>query len=365
MLFVAGLAAAALVCIAGVVGVAHAFSPDADGSAAGPQPAAGSNNASSVRTVPELRRLTSPDAVVGLRLPARPRALSRLRRLDGIRAVAVLDTGQVAVRGHHLPAIGVSPGHIRSFTPTLTARSDALWQSVARGELTVAYAASRPLRNRLGETLLVHGRKHRLTTMRIGAFASLGLGGAEALVTHRTAHQLGLRMSRRLFINAPHLPVSTIAIDVRRVFGAHAVVRDVRPRVVQQPFSAFAQSTIPAPYLALYRSAAGTCPGLPWTVLAGIGAVETGHGANVHRSVKGAIGPMQFLPSTFAEYGVDGDGDGVADIHNPADAIYSAARYLCLWGAGRGGQALYDAIWAYNHADWYVRLVVQYANAYA
>jgi membrane-bound lytic murein transglycosylase B len=168
-----------------------------------------------------------------------------------------------------------------------------------------------------------------------------------------------------LLIRAPHLAVSTVALDVRRIFGQHAVIHDARPHVVQQPISAFAQSTIPAPYLSLYRSAAGTCAGLPWTVLAGIGAVETGHGANVHRSVKGAVGPMQFLPSTFAEYGVDGDGDGDADIHNPADAIYSAARYLCLWGAGRGGQALYDAIWAYNHADWYVRLVVQYANAYA
>jgi hypothetical protein len=235
---------------------------------------------------------------------------------------------------------------------------------VARGELTVGYAASQPLRHRLGETLLVRGRRQHLATMRIGAFASLGLGAAQGVVSHALAIRLHLHLATRLFINARHLPVSTIAIDVRRIFGAHAVVRDARPHVVVQPISAFAQSTIPAPYLALYRAAATTCPGLPWTVLAGIGAVETGHGANVHRSVKGAVGPMQFLPSTFAEYGVDGNGDGVADIHDPADAIYSAARYLCLWGAGRGGQALYDAIFAYNHADWYVRLVVQYANAY-
>jgi membrane-bound lytic murein transglycosylase B len=213
--------------------------------------------------------------------------------------------------------------------------------------------------------LLVHGRKQHLATMRIGAFASIGLGAAQGVVSHAAARQLHLHAATRLFISAAHLPVSSIAVDVRRIFGVHTVVRDARPHVTQQAISAFAQSTIPAPYLALYRAAAATCAGLPWTVLAGIGAVETGHGANVHRSVKGAIGPMQFLPSTFAEYGVDGNRDGVADIHNPADAIYSAARYLCLWGAGRGGQSLYDAIWAYNHADWYVRLVIQYANAYA
>jgi hypothetical protein len=361
------MACAAVVLTVGAVGVAHALGPDGDRARiTGTAPVATAVAHSPARTpVAPLRRLTAPDVVADLPASAHRRALHRLSRLNGIRAVAVVDTGRITVRGHHLHVLGVSPGRVRSFTPQLTARSDALWQSVARGELTVGYAASHFLRDGLGQTLLVHGRRQHLATMRIGAFASLGLGAAQGVVSHAAAARLHLHPATRLFINARHLPVSTIAIDVRRIFGAHAVVRDARPHVSMQPLSAFAQSTIPAPYLALYRAAATTCPGLPWTVLAGIGAVETGHGANVHRSVKGAVGPMQFLPSTFAEYGVDGNGDGVADIHNPADAIYSAARYLCLSGAGRGGQALYDAIWAYNHADWYVRLVINYANVYA
>ena len=364
LLPVAGLATAALVSIAGAAGVAHALSSDnrTTGSSA---PTTASERANKTPVVAPLRRLTPPDALASLPRRATPHRLDRLRRLDGIRRVAVLDTGRITIRGHHLHVVGVNAGRVRSFTPALTAGSDALWQSVARGEMTVGYAAAKPLRQRLGQTLLVHGRHQHLSSLRIGAFASLGLGSAEGIVGHGAAHALGLRPAHRLLIRAPHVPVSTIAVEVRRIFGSRAVIRDARPHVVQQPISAFAQSTIPPAYLSLYRSAASTCAGLPWTVLAGIGAVETGHGANVHRSVKGAVGPMQFLPSTFAEYGVDGDGDGVADIQDPADAIYSAARYLCLWGAGRGGQALYDAIWAYNHADWYVRLVVQYANAYA
>ena len=364
MLPVAGLATAALVLIAGAAGVAHALSSD-DRNAASSTPTTANDAATKTHDVAALRRLTPPDAIAFLPKAATAHRLKQLRRVDGVKRVAVLDSGRVTVRGHRLHVLGVSAGHVRSFTPALTASSDALWQSVARGELTVGYAAARPLRHRLGQTLLVHGHRQHLATMRIGAFASLGLGSAQAIVSRATAHELRLHSARRLLIRAPHVPVSTVAVEVRRIFGTDAVIRDARPHVVQQPISAFAQSTIPASYLSLYRSAASTCAGLPWTVLAGIGAVETGHGANVHRSVKGAVGPMQFLPSTFAEYGVDGDGDGVADIHNPADAIYSAARYLCLWGAGRGGQALYDAIWAYNHADWYVRLVVQYANAYA
>jgi hypothetical protein len=365
LLPVAGLATAALVLIvAGAAGVAHALSADSRDVAASPASTAGDNPAKTP-SVAALRRLTPPDAIAFLPKAATAHRLKQLRRGDGVHRVAVLDSGRVTIRGHRLRVLGVSAGHVRSFTPALTASSDALWQSVARGELTVGYTAAHPFRQRLGQTLLVHGSHQHLATMRVGAFASLGLGSAQAIVSRATAHELRLHLARRLLIRAPHVPVSTVAVEVRRIFGSRAIIRDARPHVVQSPISAFAQTTIPSSYLSLYRSAASTCAGLPWTVLAGIGAVETGHGANVHRSVKGAVGPMQFLPSTFAEYGVDGDGDGVADIHSPADAIYSAARYLCLWGAGRGGQALYDAIWAYNHADWYVRLVVQYANAYA
>jgi hypothetical protein len=365
LLPVAGLAAVSALTV-GAVGVAHALSPDKDSvhstGSAGVMTAAHSSGTVSVAP---LRKLTPPAAVANLNRSATPKQLRKLARIDGIWRVTAVDTGRVNLRGRYLHVVGVNPGRTRSFTPVMTAKSDALWQSIARGELTVGYAASRPLRHGLGQTLLVKGRKHHLATMRVGAFASIGLGAAQGVVSHAAARQLHLHPARRLFISSAHLPVSSIAIDVRRIFGSHTVVRDARPHVTQQVISAFAQATIPAPYLSLYRAAATTCAGLPWTVLAGIGAVETGHGANVHRSVKGAVGPMQFLPSTFAEYGVDGDGDGVADIHDPADAIYSAARYLCLWGAGRGGQALYDAIWAYNHADWYVRLVIQYANAYA
>ncbi len=118
---------------------------------------------------------------------------------------------------------------------------------------------------------------------------------------------------------------------------------------------------IPKSYLALYQAAAATCSGLPWTVLAAIGQVESGHGTNTGPSSSGAMGPMQFLPSTFAAYAVDGDGDGDTDIWDPADSIYSAARYLCANGAGGGPRGLYGAIYRYNHADWYVLMVMRVA----
>ena len=118
-------------------------------------------------------------------------------------------------------------------------------------------------------------------------------------------------------------------------------------------------------FLALYHHAAATCPGLSWTVLASIGQVESGHGRNPSTSYAGAMGPMQFLPSTFQAYAADGDHDGRADIMDPADAIFTAARYLCANGAGGGGNSLYRAVWHYNHADWYVQMVLSLAQKYA
>jgi len=122
---------------------------------------------------------------------------------------------------------------------------------------------------------------------------------------------------------------------------------------------------VPSDFLDLYQAAASTCSGLPWVVLAAVGQVESGHGSNNGPSSAGAEGPMQFLPSTFAGYAVDGDGDGDTDIWDPADSIYSAARYLCANGGGRGPGGLYSALWNYNHADWYVQLVIGVAGQLA
>jgi len=98
------------------------------------------------------------------------------------------------------------------------------------------------------------------------------------------------------------------------------------------------------------------------SVLAAINFVETNFGTNVATSSAGAEGWMAFLPSTFAEWGVDGDGDGDRDIFDAADAIYSAANYLHDSGAPRDW---WEAIFAYNHADWYVEKVLRYATQFS
>ena len=97
-------------------------------------------------------------------------------------------------------------------------------------------------------------------------------------------------------------------------------------------------------------------------VLAGINSVETAFGTNLGPSSAGAVGWMQFMPETWATYGVDANGDGVADPNDPEDAIFAAAGYLKAAGMPAD---TYGAIFAYNHADWYVEEVLANAGCYA
>jgi hypothetical protein len=115
------------------------------------------------------------------------------------------------------------------------------------------------------------------------------------------------------------------------------------------------------PFLLPIYQACGTEYGIPWEVLASINKIETAFGTNLNVSSAGALGWMQFLPSSWEMYGVDANGDGRKDPYNPVDAICAAASYLKAAG---GNKDLYGAIFAYNHADWYVQEVLLYARAY-
>ncbi len=115
------------------------------------------------------------------------------------------------------------------------------------------------------------------------------------------------------------------------------------------------------PFLLPIYQACGTEYGIPWEVLASINKIETAFGTNLNVSSAGAVGWMQFIPSSWEMYGLDANGDGRKDPYNPVDAICAAASYLKAAG---GNKDLYNAIFAYNHADWYVQEVLLYARAY-
>src|SRR4051812_24833131 len=109
------------------------------------------------------------------------------------------------------------------------------------------------------------------------------------------------------------------------------------------------------PFLLPIYQAAGIQYGIRWEVLAAINEIETDYGRNLAVSSAGAVGWMQFLPSTWKRYGTDANDDGTKDPFNPVDAIFATARYLRAAGADTD---IRRAIFAYNHAGWYVQSVL-------
>src|SRR3954466_9154599 len=124
--------------------------------------------------------------------------------------------------------------------------------------------------------------------------------------------------------------------------------------VTAVPNFVISQFHVPPFLLPIYQ-AAGIQYGIRWEVLAAINEIETDYGRNLNVSSAGAVGWMQFIPSSWRAYGVDANKDGKKDPYNPVDAIFAAARYLKAAG---GDKNIKKAIFAYNHAGWYVDSVM-------
>jgi membrane-bound lytic murein transglycosylase B len=154
--------------------------------------------------------------------------------------------------------------------------------------------------------------------------------------------------------------------------------------VAYRPVATVTDSRIPAVLLAAYQHAAGRSPSchLRWPVLAGIGKVESNHARGGRVDERGtvtepivgpevldgthAVGPMQFLPSTWAKWGVDENHDGTADPQNIWDATASAADYLCAGGRDLSLNGdLVNAVLSYNHSGAYLAEVFQWITTYS
>jgi hypothetical protein len=306
--------------------------------------------------VAPLKTLRTPDLLVTVRTSLTPGQLAALRGIRGMQGLTVLDVGTVHLAaGRGLRIAGVDPSQFRQFTPRETASSDPLWQSVARGELAPSYGVARSRHLTLGGDVKLRGL--RPLQQRIGAVAVFGVPGVDIVTGRATARSLGVVPASAVLLNAPERGIRGLQNAVRKVVGDGSVLDVLRPQEITVQRK-------PRTYRELYIESSRYCPGLRWQVLAAIGQVESGHGRNMGPSTAGALGPMQFMPATWAFSGVDGDGDGKADIMNPYDAVPAAALYLCRAGAANGQQGLYDAVFSYNHADWYVKMVLDLAARY-
>lgn len=224
----------AAVRAAALVAAAGAFVSAAGVAAAAPRPA---DLLPPITTgavpIPALHKLTTPDV-----LAVSPKRVSLLSAIEtrvapGVEGVASVGVGRARLDGHGVTVMAVDPYTFRSFAPDSTARSDALWQSLARGEMTASFDLAH-------NTGLVLGADDQLVgvhtvPMRIGAFATVGLPNVDVVVSLQRARELGLPLANALVVSAPkanaddlhaqvtsHMSKATDVLTVRRTI----VVRD-------------------------------------------------------------------------------------------------------------------------------------------
>jgi len=315
------------------------------------------------------RKFYVPDLIAAVPSGISSSQLAAISKLRGVEAVLPVDGGKVTVNGQSANLLGVSPSAFRSWTALSTAGSAAIWSNLGKGQLISTAAAARRLHLAARRSYPVSAAV--LARLPFGGSTALSVTGADAIVNLTRAAQLGLARNFAVLISAPpSASLPTLIAQVKSVIGKGGqVVNLVSYSLVtasQKPVATVVPAGAPANYLNLFKASAATyCPGMSWTVLAAIGQIESGDGANNGPSSAGALGPMQFMPATWAEWGINGFGPpGSPDIMNPLDAVPSAARMLCAAGAGNPA-TLSQAIFAYNHATWYVAEVLALASEYA
>jgi hypothetical protein len=329
-----------------------------------PGPPRGDVSAATVKTTAAFHHIVLPDLAVFQAGGISDASLARMRAIRGLGQFITLDGAQITSRGTKVNVIGVNPQQFRSWTPLDTASNQKLWNALDAG----GFIASTPAQHRLR---LHHGHAYSLTgatavSLDFAGAAPLGMTGIDMVVGNQVSARLGLIHNLAVLISAPSLSIAKLRHDVRAALhGTGAKLIRLRPRHAPPVVAGHVPSGKPTSYIQLFQeSAALYCPGLPWEVLAAIGQIESGFGANTGPSTAGALGPMQFLPSTWAQWGISGFGDkGPPNINDPFDAVPSAARYLCAAG-GSTAAGLPRAIFAYNHADWYVNEVLALARQY-
>jgi hypothetical protein len=341
----------------------NAASPAA---ASSPDPGTTGTSAASVLG-PAPSQLVVPDLVATLPSGFTTAQVAQVAALPGVRAVLPVDGGVVTINGASANVLGVSPTAFRSWAPPATADDAGIWTALVSGDLIASQDAGQRLTLTPGTITQLSAAT--AVPVVVAATALLGVPGVDGVVDVQRAAQLGLVANVGVLINAPGANLATLMQQVLSVTGSAGRVVNLVAVVTtnQLPVTTTVTSGTPSTYLALYQdSAAKYCPGLSWTVLAAIGQIESDHGANDGPSSAGALGPMQFLPSTWAVWGINAFGQtGAPNIMNPLDAVPSAARMLCADGAAAGGASLAGAIFAYNHANWYVNEVLDLASEYA
>ncbi len=179
--------------------------------------------AAAVPVVAPLRHLHEPDVIVVAQRSLPASALAPIRALAGVTAATSVDAARIQVNGTVIAMMGVDPSSFRSFAARPTASSNRLWQNVAEGGIAVSYDMGKqehlPLRG------VVHVAGRSAVDLPIAGFATAGIGGIDAVVSHQTAASVGLPAGNAIVVSAPKADLTALVAQIKRVVPARTAVQ--------------------------------------------------------------------------------------------------------------------------------------------
>jgi peptidoglycan DL-endopeptidase CwlO len=165
--------------------------------------------------VKPLGQLQQADVLVIAPTTLKPSVAAAIARLPGVAAAQPLDAATIKVNGRFIQMLGVNPSTFRAFAAGPTARSTALWRSVAGGNVALSYTMGKLDKLALGDSVTVAG--HRVQKLRVGAFGTVGIAGADAVVSDTVARSLGIPASNAIVISAPKAQLAQLTARVKKL----------------------------------------------------------------------------------------------------------------------------------------------------
>ncbi|TDD32417.1 NlpC/P60 family protein [Actinomadura sp. KC06] len=191
--------------------------------------ASDSTRISPAAVAPQGRRLT-PHILVAAPSTLPADLVAKVRGAKSVKGVEVVDAVQGMVAGKRVGLMGVDPSTFRNYTPKPTARSDALWRNVAAGDVAISFTMGNDGGVKLGSQVPVGGRRTQ-SPLRVGAYATMGIGDVDAVVSRTTAQALGMPTGNAMLISVPKTEPKTFIKKLRKVLPKNTKAVEVNPEI--------------------------------------------------------------------------------------------------------------------------------------
>lgn len=160
-------------------------------------------------TVTPLQRTVTPHILVAAPQTLPADAVQKVREAKGVKAVEPVDAARAVIAGKRVGVLGVEPSTFRAYTPTASARSDALWRNISGGDVAISFTMGNDGGIPLASWTQIGGTT-RQTPVRVGAYATMGISDVDAVVSHSTARAIGMPSGNGLLVSAPHANIDKL-----------------------------------------------------------------------------------------------------------------------------------------------------------